>query len=301
VFVVGCPRSGTTLVRLILDANPALAIPVESHFLLGLRPRPWRARRDPVGAIGSHFSVRRWDVDAGELEALVRSSGETTFAGVAGAYFAAYAALHGKTRWGDKTPGYVAHLDTILGMFPGAQIVHVLRDGRASARSMSEQPWGPPTAISGGHWWRRKVERGREFGRRAAVDSYVELRMEDLTADPEGATRTLCDQLDLTYDPAMLQYHERATERVRIAGTSLHRHLVSPVTPGLRDWSEGLTPAQRSMLTAACGKPLVELGYVDRLPRRRWRVAATTVRFRDAVVRLPRDIRMRLQPSTRWY
>jgi hypothetical protein len=302
VFVVGSPRSGTTMLRLLLDAHDELAIPGESHFVPGLRPRWYnrnRSRERTIEAIASNFYVKKWDVDDDALLALVRSDDAADYAGIARAFFAGYAALKGKTRWGDKTPGYVSYLTSISALFPDVQVVHLIRDGRQVARSIAEQEWGAPTLVSAARWWRNKVARGCGFGRSARPDQYLEVRLEHLTADPERTARRLCDFLGVPFDPDMLRFHETAAERMRGGGRGLHRHLVSPVTPDLREWSEGLSMRDRHLVEAACAPLLVELGYADEQPPLRWRLAADATRARDMATRLPKAARARLRPSTR--
>lgn len=302
VFVVGSPRSGTTMLRLLLDAHDALAIPGESHFVPGLRPHWYsrhHSRERTIDDIASNFYVKKWDVDSDALLALVRFDTASDYAGITRAFFAAYAALKGKTRWGDKTPGYVSYLGPISALFPDAQFVHLIRDGRQVARSIAEQEWGAPTLVSAARWWRNKVAHGRRFGRSARPGQYTELRLEQLTAEPEAAARQLCEFLDVPFDPEMLRFHESAAERMRGGGRGLHRHLVSPVTPDLRAWSEGFSTRDQRLVEAACAPLLVELGYSSAQPPRQWRLAAGLVRTRDMAMRLPKAARARLRPATR--
>jgi hypothetical protein len=106
-FVVGCPRSGTTMLRMMLDGHPHLAIPDESHFVVGLAPRWWVRRSASIDDILAHPKVRAWDVDPDELASAVCCPVGSSYADRVDAVFSAYARLHGKARWGDKTHGYV--------------------------------------------------------------------------------------------------------------------------------------------------------------------------------------------------
>src|SRR4051794_27962840 len=125
-FVVGCSRSGTTLLRALLDAHPLLAVPPESHFAVA--PRLRRLGRDPW--------FRLWGIEPPDLRGL-------DVADAVRAVFAAYAAAQGKPRYADKTPHYVSHLPLLAERFPEARFVHVVRDGRDVALSLLEVPWGP--------------------------------------------------------------------------------------------------------------------------------------------------------------
>ena len=213
---------------------------------------------------------------------------------------AAYAALRGKDRWGDKTPGYVEQLDTIARMFPDARFVHVIRDGREAAVSMREQHWGPPSLVTGGIWWRRKVRLGRRCGG-GLGDRYTELRFEDLVSDPEATLRRTCAFLELPYAEEMFGYRPSAAVRQPSFGVGLHRHLTEPITPGLRRWDENLSRTQQRLLEAACGAELVQLGYASRRPGPVWRAGAVAIGRWDALWSTPRFVRDRIRPSERMF
>lgn len=268
-FIVGCPRSGTTLVRVMLDCHPNLAIPGESHFVVGLAGRRFRLARRPrvaVERILAHHRFERWGLAPTAVREQVARTNPRTYAEAVRAVFEAYAASHGKPRWGDKTPGYVTRIRLLARLFPDAQFVHVIRDGRAVAASVAEMHFGPGDPVSAGFWWRKRVAAGLRDGRRLGPGRYLEVRLEDLIADPEATLRRVLAFLGEEWSPAVLDYRARAEAFLaRASGrpaARIHRHLIRPPTPGLRDWQAGLSAAERRLVPAACGWPLVELGYV---------------------------------------
>jgi len=297
-FVVGCPRSGTTLLRMMLDGHPRLAIPDESHFVLGLAPRWWVRRRVVLDDLLRHPKVLAWDVDPGALAAEARTRHPRSYAEQVAAVFSAYARLRGKSRWGDKTPGYVSHVETLARLFPDAQFVHVIRDGREVARSLSDWSWGSRTAITGAFWWAHKVRVGRRVGRRLGRDRYVEVRFDALLARPEDELRRLCSFLGESYSEEMLDYPDRLVgDRRPIKAQDLH--LVEPPTPGLREWRAGLSTSDQRAVEQVCRRTLRELGYQvgpSSLPA--W-VRALVVRGGDLAVTGWSDVRARLSPATR--
>ena len=237
-FVVGCSRSGTTLLRALLDAHPLLAVPPESHF--AVLPR-LRLRRDPW--------FRLWEIDPPDLRGL-------GVADAVRAVFAAYAAAHGKPRYADKTPHYVSHLPLLADRFPEARFVHVVRDGRDVALSLLEVPWGPDDLEGAALHWRRRVLEGRAAGLGPA--RYRELRYEALVADPERELRGLAAWLELSYDPAML---DPARRPVAMPYPEHHHRLALAPTPGLRDWRREMSAADAARFQAVAGDALAELGY----------------------------------------
>ncbi len=191
-FFVGCGRSGTTLVRALVDAHPDMAIPPESHFVVAEAPRRGAAF-DPAGFVAALAASDRfalWGLDRDAVAAAVATAPGGYPAAVR-AVFGLWADRAGKPRYGDKTPGYVVHVPVIAGLFPEAVIVHVIRDGRDVAASFVELGWAASAEEAARHWALR-VRRGRRAGRELAAGRYHELRYEDLVADPEAALRAVC-------------------------------------------------------------------------------------------------------------
>src|SRR5215470_8844570 len=149
IFVLGCPRSGTTLLQLMLHAHPRIAIPPETRFLLPAYERrgsfgdladPAARERlaDFVTGPGGRFAELGLDADEVRRR-IVAAPG--TLGSALGAVLAAYAARHGKARWGDKRPAYALHAGVLLRLFPDAQFLHLVRDGRDCVASLQRMPW----------------------------------------------------------------------------------------------------------------------------------------------------------------
>jgi hypothetical protein len=298
-FVVGCPRSGTTLVRTILDGHSRLSIPPESHFVLALTRRGLRGAAT-LDDILAHPQLAAWDVDEEALRHSVERAAPASYPELVSAVFDWYAASQGKPRWGDKTPGYVSYLGQLLKVFPDAQFVHVLRDGRDAVASLSEQAWGPKRPVVGALWWRRKVGAGRRAGARMGPDRYLELRLEDLIADPEREVGDLCAFLGEEFEPGMLDFPARArslfaeddvvTTRVR-----------QPLAPGVRDWRAGMSVREQRAVEALCHRQLERLGY-EAGP---WSPGAALYGWAGVLVhavrRTPAALQIRLHPERRAY
>jgi hypothetical protein len=298
-FVVGCPRSGTTLVRTMLDGHSRLCIPPESHFVVALarRGRRGAARLDDI--LG-HPEFRAWNVDAEALRDWVDRTSPASYPELVSAVFDWYAARHGKHRWGDKTPGYVSHLPLLLSVFPDAQFVHVLRDGRDVVASLSEQVWGPRRPVIGAFRWRRKVSAGRRAGARMGTDRYFELKLEDLILDPETKVRELCDFLGEQFEPNMLEYPARAAT-LFAEDDKVAAHVREPLTTGLRDWRSGMSAREQRAVEALCHRQLVRLGY----PTTRWSPLDALYGwigvFGYALRRIPTAVAVRLDSRRRAY
>lgn len=267
---VGCGRSGTTLLRNIFDSHSALAMTHESHFigpLAKLRSRyESEAGFDTDAFVGDLFSDAnfvRQGLEVGDVRSALDKAQPETYAGAVRAVFAAYAAKDGKKLYGDKTPGSVTQIELLAELFPEAKFVHIIRDGRAVALSYLERPeWGPETMTEAAHHWKNRVRRGRTAGRVIGAERYMEVRYEDVVADPEAVARKVCDFLGLEYEEGMLRYHEKSKEF--IASTKdpeAFKNLSRPITAGLRDWEDEISRDDQKLFEAVAGDLLEELGY----------------------------------------
>ena len=270
-FIVGCGRSGTTLLRAMLDAHPDLAVPDEAGFVVryarphyALRygwPRHFDAGRCAELILADN-SFRRWALPESDVRAALEASPPAGYAELVRRLYGVAAEARGKPRAADKTPMHVLHLPRLARLFPEARFVHLIRDGRDVALSYRSVAWGPDTIEDGALRWRRSVRHGRRAGRRLGTGRYCEVRYEALVADPEPVLRRLCRYLDLRWDDAVLHHDEQA-EAV-VAATrfpAAHRHVMLPATPGLRDWRSEMTADELAEFEAIAGTVLDELGY----------------------------------------
>lgn len=284
--VVGAARSGTTLLRLMLDAHPELSIPPETHFIpaLGALQGTGTAGREELG--GRLYTSDAWSdfgLSRADLEAALASVEPFTVADGIRAFYRLYAARHGKPRWGDKTPNYCLHLGEVAAMLPEAHFVHVIRDGRdvaASVRGLRILASDDIGYVA--RDWAHRVTTARALGRR--VGHYLEVRYEDLVTDTTAQLRRIAGFVGLAYDPAMERYHEHAAERmgelrrrvnpftaeiVFSREERLHNHRLTSSPPDARRigrWRDALAAGEQSEFEAVAGALLVELGYETGLP-----------------------------------
>ncbi len=285
LIVLGVRRSGTTLLRVMLDRNPALAVPDESYFVPSLA----RRHRGGIDAAAFVDDLRRlptlveW-VLSPEAVAVRLRPGMTTGEAI-GAVFEAYAAARGKPRWGDKTPLYMQYLPLLERLFPRARYVHLLRDGRDAATSFLAVPegimtagWGHPHDAAGfACQWATEVRAARALGERVGRERYLEVRYEALVAGPEEELRRVCDFAGLDYHEAMLGYVGHTDS----ARKEHQQRLNEPPRVGVRNWRTDMSLPDIRAFEAIAGELLVELGYEVSSPGSdRRRLAAYTAKTR---------------------
>lgn len=267
IFLVGSGRSGTTLLRLMLDSHARIAIPPEAQFVVALSSPRLRLHRRPERAadmILAHPRFSRWGLDERWVRDRVKAVRPQSYSEVVQLMFSLFSESHGKQRWGDKTPSNVEFIGRLARLFPDAKFVHIVRDGRAVAASVIEQPWGPRTMVAAAWWWQRRTLRGRRAGRRLGAVRYLEVRLEDLVHAPEDVLRGVCAFLGEDWDPNMLEYYRTAEERLpwlaSVCGQR-HRALLEPPRAETREWRSGLSARQQRAVTAACRRGLRAFGY----------------------------------------
>lgn len=265
LIVLGVRRSGTTLLRVILDRSPGIAIPDETYFFPQLAARH-RGPLDPEAFLDDLRRLprlRELGIDPQDVPPRLRRG--MTAGEALGAVMATHAETQGKERWGDKTPLYMRHLPLLERLFPDAQFVHLVRDGRDAALSFLAVPgglmtegWGHPRdALGFARMWRTEVEEARALGRRTGQKRYLEVRYEALVADPQGTVRGVCGFAGLPFDPAMLAY----AGNVDVSGQPHQQRLRQPPTASVRDWRTEMPPADVEAFEAIAGDLLAELGY----------------------------------------
>lgn len=267
LFLLGSQRSGTTMLRLMLNNHANIAIPHESAFItiyfkkvqsygdLSQRDNARRLLEDVM----QHPLVQRGEL-VSDPEAVL-SHPIATYRDFVEAIFRAYVDSLGKPRWGDKTPFYTADIDIIRRIFPDAKIVHLVRDGRDVVLSQKSIEWMSGNLPKLVQDWQWKTTIAHKVGAVMGED-FLEIRYEDLVRRPEQVLRVICDFLGEAYDPAMLEYSDSAQNVVPQESLKWHRNSVKPPDPSQLDkWKKGLTKAERILFEQLAGETLDLFGY----------------------------------------
>ena len=266
-FIVGSARSGTTLLRLILNAHPDVAVPPESRFIVELYSNNDEVDVDTfLTALSAHKRFQTWDIPIAVVRDEIDRTGMIAYSDAIRATYVAYARANGKTLWGDKTPRYVENLDLLARLFPEARFVHLIRDGRNVALSYANVPFGPKTVGQAAALWAKRVMAGRDACDRIGRDRYLEIRYEDLVEDAEGETKDICGFLDLTFDAGMMDYTERARGSVLPRASMYNPKVTEKPTKNVRSWEDSMPADQVEIFEAVAGDVLSLLGYERRFP-----------------------------------
>lgn len=251
--MIGCFRSGTSLLRRILDSHPRIACPPESKFVLPLT----QVLRDPS-------SLRGLDSMGFERADVAASLGRT-----ASSFFASYAAAQGKARWADKTPDYVEVLPELDELFgPLTRYVLLYRNGMDVAYSLADPnrnfPAIVPFAESAGgsmpvgaaRFWVDQNEKIEAF-RRVHPERCHAITYERITEDPPAALQPMFAFLEEAWDDRVLDYqsfpHHRGIEDPDVR----RRRTIERNSGNYRAWPDDVQREVRE----ACEPMLSALGY----------------------------------------
>ena len=287
LFIVGCPRSGTTLLRRMLDAHPQIAMTRETHWIPKVYERG--VGLTPDGRVTSELLVhllqdahfQRMHVDLDRVRRAIASDAGLSYPRFVTLLFNLYGEQCDKPLVGDKTPGYTGKIAMLHALWPATRFVHLIRDGRDVCLSLLEwrperfarrlPAWSRDPVSAAAMFWAGRVRAAREAGRALGPSLYREVRYESLVADPEGECRALCRFLGVPEDDAMVRFAEGRTKST--PGLESKKAWL-PATKGLRNWRSEMPPNDVERFETAAGDLLEELGY----PTSRERVGAERAR-----------------------
>jgi len=269
VFVVGCARSGTTLLQAMVQSHPRLAMPPENRFVMPV----YRGRiefgdlrqaenRDAVAQVITAKGTKYRDlrVKASDIRRRVHEV-PPTVGSLLGAVLELFAQRFDKPRWGDKRPNYIQDLDVVLELFPDAQIIHMIRDGRDCVASLKRMKWwtfGYPASV---YKWAHAIDTGLQARERLRPDQYHEIRYEDLVTDPAVHLQKLCAFLDEDFDETMLEHHRDAGAKVP-RYKDWHVQVHKPVsTSAVQRWRQELDDQEIRLFESVAGRQLEAVGY----------------------------------------
>jgi len=240
VFVVGAMRSGTTLMRLMLNRSSTLAVPSESHFLADL------FRRFDLDAVVDASSVddvidilsgnlewsRDWGSDRKALRARLQAAVPMNLGALIDQVFRLETEPTGKPRWGAKTPAHLFQVSRLRLVLPSARFIGMVRDPRDVFLSIAPREWVGTSSWEVGAYLLRCDRLVNEYHHDGRGD-FTAVRYEDLVLDPEPTLRRVCTFLDLEYEPAMRDFHLDAKDNVQQWELDIgtHRKLLRPPDP----------------------------------------------------------------------
>lgn len=288
-FIIGVGRSGTSIMAEVLNQHPDVHVLDESHLWSSLGPRATAdltvaefidaleqvkltAGTHPEGHLARLFGMDR----QGVLELVAPSSPDQALPlrRILDPLLGAFVRRRGATRWGEKTPAHLDHVDSIRAAYPGAKFIYMLRDGRDVAVSLKRDNWGPKTLHDAAYKWQKAAARARELGRALGPERWLTVPYEALVAAPEEQVRRVTEFLGLSFEPSMLS--PGGIDTRSSIGFSPTGRAVDNFSPSFLEWSKapksvffsssvgswrGLPRTEVEVLEALTGGELIANGY----------------------------------------
>jgi hypothetical protein len=270
VFILGSPRSGTTLLYdMLLSAGGFAVYLAESNVFNLLVPRfgdlsVHSNREKLLEAWLNSKLFRATGLEAEDIRSRILAECENG-ADFLNIVMREICSVQGMPRWAENSPEGMLYLPLIKRLIPDALFIHILRDGRDVATSLGRLryvrafPWEDRHGLIGcGLYWEWMVEHGRRFGRSFPAD-YMEVRFEDLLAQPQVVLDPIGRFIQQPLDYQIIQ--QVAYGSVTKPNTSFHKEAAQADFNPIGRWKKNFSPEQLLRFERLLGKTLTELGY----------------------------------------
>jgi len=156
----------------------------------------------------------------------------------------------------------VLEIDRLHSVFPNAQFIHIIRDGRDVSLSLLKKRWQGTTTANTAQYWSKYVSRGVELGRKLPSHIYMEIHYEDLVLNTEDSLKKICRFLNLDFDSKMLTFHENAEQNIVAWEVQHHKKTMRPpMESDVYRWKRESNLLQLIVFEAVAGKTLELVGY----------------------------------------
>lgn len=261
IFILGAPRSGTSLLRVMLNRHPAIALCDETYYFYYVYSRRHAfgdlrdisARRHAVSEYLGTSRVQTLGLNADTLShALLRNG--TRYDTLFLTLMQSYAVANGKTRYGEKTPQHSQYVETLLNWYPNCRVIHIVRDPRDVAASLMRMPWASDNVLTNARTWRTDNSYLERVSQR---ENYLCVRYESLVQEPARELARICSFVGETYSPAMLDANEGVVNHAW-----WFQRALQPVTKDrIEVWRQQLSPHQIALVEMVAGEMLHTFGY----------------------------------------
>lgn len=303
LFIVGAPRSGTTLLRTMLNRHPSIGLCDETFFFYyvgsrqgafgDLRSLPNRER--VVDRYLETHRVRRLGLEVDGLRAALLAEGDS-YDRLFLALLQFYAASQGKRRCGEKTPQHAHQVEILCRAFPSCRVVHLVRDPRDVVASLNRMPWGARCTAANARTWLGCVQAAE---RESSRENFLRVHYERLVDQPERELRRICRFIDEPFSSRMLEADPGAR-----ADQWWFQRAQGPLSSAHREkWREELSAADVAIVEWIAHDPMTALEYtpVTQPPGAGRRFLARSGEFlwgiREQVAGIPRLWYHWLQPT----
>lgn len=252
----------------MLNSHPRIAIPPESHLFTNIPQvdNPWEIRwsqsevEAPIRAFFAKPKVASWGLSVDAVLETLPSREQWSYGDALAAIYAKYAHMHNKPRWGDKSPVNTFDSHHLMGAFPDAHFLHIVRDGRDVAQSWARVDWAGYEVDESARRWKVWVACGTRCAQ-LGPSQYLRVRYEDLVRAPEELLREICAFLGEEWSPAMLDYCKHSLPLQQGRERFHHGIDQAPQVERCFAWQREMSAVDQSTFEKIAGRTLLEQGY----------------------------------------
>ncbi len=277
-FIVGCGRSGSTLLRVILASHSRLSIPPETWYLLRIPPSIDSDQllseaevETVVNVMTSHYRWPDMKIEAVDFRRAAFGLVAPRLRDVVELVYKRHLEREEKCRWGDKTPGYIEIIPRLAKLFPDSQFIHLIRDGRDVSRSFQAQGWYGRHLFQNTREWNEAIDFDLQWTQAGFASRILHLRYEDLVIDTERTVRRACEFLEEDFQPQMLSWKDNVDDLIPSREAHIHKALMDAPSPThVYRWKREMGLFDVITCEAFMGGRLDKVGYSRQFPGRKW-------------------------------
>jgi hypothetical protein len=206
-FIVGCPRSGTTMLASLLDKHTKIAVPPETHFFdqtVKIHELDYKLNHhDLIKDLENNFRIQDIEIDYNDFTEFFVTNYESTYKGLFQALSDYYINKNQKSIFGEKTPNHLLHIDEILKLFPHAKIILIVRDGRDVVMSLKAVPWIHNDVKRLSYLWNNRISYGNYITKKYSNNVY-KVYYESILDTPKEELKKIMHFLDMELEEQQL-------------------------------------------------------------------------------------------------
>ncbi len=275
-FIIGRPRTGTTLLQSLFDAHPNVVMPWECQFVLNLYPRYGALKHWNTETLEQFYTdllgqwqFSAWNIDREKLLAdLLACAGNHAYREICQVVYLNYLSFFDKNEIrliGDKNHGYTIYTDRLKKIYPEARFIYVLRDYRDNYESVSRVDFELHSVSLVVYKWKFFYKKALKAAARYP-DSFYFIKYEDLVAEPQANFRKICEFLGIDYNPDVFDFYKMKDKAAENYPADIlekhHKSLFNPInTSRIGLWEKSLSKRQVRIADQVAGKYAGLAGY----------------------------------------
>jgi hypothetical protein len=268
IFIIGASRSGTTLLRLMLNSHPAIHIPPEAWFLGDLVTLlPSKGLLDENQLVRAKEIILRnerwkdWNCDEDRLDFALQNNRPKTLKTLIQDLFEGCSQAKYAKIWGEKSPRHSFIAEKLYDIFPESRFIHLIRDGKDACSSMLSRGWYDKNFVRICEHWKTLVDAALQ-GRKFEKNRYFEIYYEKLICEPKETLSKACGFLGIDFSEAMLDYQSRIKEDIVLGEKNLHSSLLGEINVAkIGKNAKELNLFEKTIFEIICGNTYTKAGY----------------------------------------